>query len=110
MPLLFALLVTLQNPPPAVVPPAVLPESAHVVIVATTDVHGHLLGWDYVNDQEAPGGLSRAATILQTLRAQYPDQVIVVDAGDLIEGTPFASYFAGAGRQGPWQLVAGGVA
>jgi 2',3'-cyclic-nucleotide 2'-phosphodiesterase (5'-nucleotidase family) len=105
MPLLLALLVTLQNPPPAVSPPAVLPESAHVVVVSTTDVHGHVLGWDYVNDREAPGGLSRAATILQTLRAQYPDQVIVLDAGDLIQGTPFATYFAGEGRQRPWPMV-----
>ena len=51
--------------------------------VALITTHGQVLGWDYVNDQEAPGGLSRAATILQTLRAQYPDQVIVVDTASV---------------------------
>jgi 2',3'-cyclic-nucleotide 2'-phosphodiesterase (5'-nucleotidase family) len=85
---ILGLLLALQNPTPA---PA---DSAHVVIVATTDVHGRVLGWDYVRDREAPGGLSRAAAILTTLRAQYPDQVILVDAGDLLEGNAFAGYFA----------------
>ena len=42
-------------------------DTAHIVIVATTDVHGRALGWDYVQDRAAPGGLSRAAAILATL-------------------------------------------
>jgi len=91
MPLLCAFLLALQTPAPAT---SQLPDTAHVVIVATTDVHGRVLGWDYVRDAEAPGGLSRAATILETLRAQYPGAVVAVDAGDLIQGNPFATYFA----------------
>jgi len=93
-----ALLLLLQaavpaHPAPAAPTPAG-PDSAHLVIVATTDIHGRVLGWDDARDAEAPGGLSRAATILATLRAQYPGQVILVDAGDLIEGNLFATYFA----------------
>src|SRR5438128_6617719 len=102
MHVLLALLAVQQAVPPPSTP---VSESAHVVIVATTDVHGRVLGWDYVTDQEAPGGLSRAATILRTLRAQYPDQVILVDAGDLIQGNPFAAYLARQAAQRPNPIV-----
>jgi 2',3'-cyclic-nucleotide 2'-phosphodiesterase (5'-nucleotidase family) len=80
-------------------------DSAHVVLVATTDVHGRVLAWDYVRDRAAPGGLSRAAAILETLRAQYPDQVVVVDAGDLLQGNPFAGYFGRVERRRPNPMV-----
>jgi len=95
----LGLILAVQTPPPA------SPDTAHIVIVATTDVHGRALGWDYVHDREAPGGLSRAAAILATLRAQYPDQVILVDAGDLLEGNAFASYFGRVERRRPDPLV-----
>src|SRR5690348_2593331 len=97
---LLALLAALQNP----VTPAPS-DSAHVVIVATTDVHGHVLGWDYVKGGEGPGGLSRAATILETLRAQYPGQVVLVDAGDLLEGTLLATYYGHEHPQRPHPIV-----
>ena len=69
-------------------------DSAHVVIAATTDVHGRAYHWNYLEDREAPWGLTRVATVVDSLRAAYPGQVIVVDAGDLIQGSPFASFFA----------------
>ncbi|HEY6110063.1 MAG TPA: metallophosphoesterase, partial [Gemmatimonadales bacterium] len=81
------------------------PDTAHVVIVATTDVHGRVLGWDYVRDRAARGGLSRAAAILTTLRAQYPGEVLLVDAGDLLEGNPFAKYFGRVERRRPDPVV-----
>ncbi|HYU91634.1 MAG TPA: metallophosphoesterase, partial [Gemmatimonadales bacterium] len=97
------LLLAVQQP----VPPPASPgsDTVHVVIVATTDVHGRVLGWDYVRDAAAPGGLSRAATVIETLRAQYPDQVVLVDAGDLIEGNLFAGYFAERDSQRPHPVV-----
>jgi 2',3'-cyclic-nucleotide 2'-phosphodiesterase (5'-nucleotidase family) len=70
------------------------PDSVHLVVVATTDVHGRVFHWDYVRDGEAPFGLTRAATVVDSLRDLYPGRVIVVDAGDLIQGNPFATYFA----------------
>src|SRR5881397_172191 len=103
MHLLLALV--LANPSPVPHPPSRSSDSAHVVIVATTDVHGRVLGWDYVRDAEAPGGLSRAATILETLRAQYPGQVVLVDAGDLLQGTLLATYYGRELRQRPHPIV-----
>jgi 2',3'-cyclic-nucleotide 2'-phosphodiesterase (5'-nucleotidase family) len=80
-------------------------DTAHVVIVATTDVHGRVLGWDYVRDAAAPGGLARAATILETLRARHPGAVVLLDAGDLLQGNPFATFFAGQDRRQPHPVV-----
>ena len=104
----LALFIALQQPSatPATSPTASrAPDTAHVVIVSTTDVHGRIRGWDYVRDEAAPGGLSRAATLLETLRTRYPDAVVLVDAGDLIQGNPFATYFARQDRRHPHPLI-----
>jgi len=74
--------------------PAAAQDTAHVVVVATTDVHGRATGWDFIEGKPFPGGLTRAATVVDSLRARHPGQVVLVDAGDLISGDPFASYFA----------------
>src|SRR5213083_3200534 len=81
------------------------PDTAHVVIVATTDVHGRVFGWDYVRDAVAPGGLSRVATALETLRARYPGNVVLVDAGDLLQGNPFATFFGRYDKRQPQPIV-----
>ena len=80
--ILLSLLLAFQNPPAA--PPTASTaqsDTAHIVVVATTDIHGRILGWDYVRDAAAPGGLSRVATALETLRARYPNNLVLVDAG-----------------------------
>src|SRR5437016_13937848 len=99
MRLLCTLLLALQNPAGS------LPDTAHIVIVATTDIHGRVLGWDYVRDAATPGGLSRAATALETLRARYPSNLILVDAGDLLQGNPFATFFGRYDKRQPQPIV-----
>src|SRR5438876_12332707 len=81
------------------------PDTAHIVIVATTDGHGRVFGWDYVRDAAAPGGLSRAATALETLRARYPGSVVLVDAGDLLQGNSFATYYGRYDKRQPQPVV-----
>jgi 2',3'-cyclic-nucleotide 2'-phosphodiesterase (5'-nucleotidase family) len=71
-------------------PPA---DTAHLVIVATTDVRGQVTDWDYVRAAPDPGGLARVAAVLDSLRGAYPGRVVVVDAGDAVTGSPFGSYF-----------------
>src|SRR2546427_9063723 len=95
MRLLCTLFLALQSPP----------DTAHIVIVATTDVHGRVFGWDYVRDAAAPGGLSRAATALETLRARYPGQLVLVDAGDLLQGNPFATFYGRYDKRQPQPIV-----
>ena len=62
---------------------AVTQDSVHVVVAATTDVHGRVYHWDYLNDREAPWGLTRVATVVDSLRAAYPGQVIVLDGAQV---------------------------
>jgi 2',3'-cyclic-nucleotide 2'-phosphodiesterase/3'-nucleotidase len=60
-----------------------------LVVAGTTDVHGWLRGWDYFANAPDPGrGLARAATIVDSLRAAHPGRVLLVDAGDDLQGTP----------------------
>src|SRR5262249_37447144 len=100
MPLLSALLLALQAPPAQA-----RVDTAHIVVVATTDVHGRVMGWDYVRDAAAPGGLSRAATAIETLRSRYPGQVVLLDAGDLLQGNPFAVYYGRHDKRQPQPIV-----
>jgi 2',3'-cyclic-nucleotide 2'-phosphodiesterase (5'-nucleotidase family) len=65
-----------------------------VTIVATTDIHGRVMHWDYVNDREAAWGLTRASTAVDSIRRATDNRVVLVDAGDFLEGNPFAAYFA----------------
>ena len=60
-----------------------------LVVAATTDVHGRQRGWAYYLDgPDTVRGLSRAATIVDSVRAANPARVILVDAGDLLQGNP----------------------
>ncbi len=95
--LLTTLLLALQATRPA--------DTAHIVIVATTDIHGRVFGWDYVRDAAAPGGLSRAATALETVRARYPGTLVLVDAGDLLQGNPFATFYGRYDKRQPQPVV-----
>ncbi|HEU4680483.1 MAG TPA: 5'-nucleotidase C-terminal domain-containing protein [Gemmatimonadales bacterium] len=82
-----------------------LQDTAHVVVVATTDIHGHATDWDYLAGRPFPGGLARVATIVDSLRTRHPGQVVLVDAGDLIQGNPFATYFARVGPRDPNPVI-----
>jgi 2',3'-cyclic-nucleotide 2'-phosphodiesterase (5'-nucleotidase family) len=86
--------------PPGASPNVVAePADVDLVVAATTDVHGRLRSWDYYADAPEPvRGLTRAATIVDSLRAANPDRVLLVDAGDLLQGNPLtyvAAHMAG---------------
>jgi 2',3'-cyclic-nucleotide 2'-phosphodiesterase/3'-nucleotidase len=58
-----------------------------VTILETTDLHGHLLPWDYARAQLADEGLARVASRIEAIRRETPN-VLLLDAGDTIQGTP----------------------
>jgi 2',3'-cyclic-nucleotide 2'-phosphodiesterase / 3'-nucleotidase / 5'-nucleotidase len=66
-------------------------QSVDLVVATTTDVHGRVTAWDYyANKPETVRGLARAATIVDSVRAANPGRVILIDAGDLLQGNPLA--------------------
>jgi 2',3'-cyclic-nucleotide 2'-phosphodiesterase (5'-nucleotidase family) len=81
-------------------------DTVTLVIAATTDVHGRVMDWDYERDTTAPLGLVRAATVLDSLRRAHPGRVLLFDAGDLIQGNPFGTYWARVGRWTDHPIVA----
>jgi 2',3'-cyclic-nucleotide 2'-phosphodiesterase/3'-nucleotidase len=93
-----------QIPPPAS-PTQQPPAPLTLLVAATTDVHGRLRGYDYyANAAESFRGLTRVATIVDSLRAANPGRVILVDAGDLLQGNPL-TYVAARSPAGPTHPV-----
>ena len=75
---------------PVVAAPA-CSDTVRLVVASTTDVHGRLRGWDYeANGPDSVRGLSRAATIVDSVRAANPGRVLLIDAGDLLQGNMLA--------------------
>ncbi|MGH7618583.1 MAG: bifunctional metallophosphatase/5'-nucleotidase, partial [Gemmatimonadaceae bacterium] len=74
--------------------PARLPETygpVDLVVAATTDIHGYVRGWDYyTNSPDTTRGLARVGTIIDSLRRVSSTFPVVVDAGDIIQGSPVA--------------------
>ncbi|KEY58790.1 bifunctional UDP-sugar hydrolase/5'-nucleotidase [Serratia sp. DD3] len=61
-------------------------EPINITILGTSDLHGTFVPWDYASDTEnLAGSLSQIATLVHQIRAQQPN-VILVDAGDTIQG------------------------
>ncbi|MCV2889700.1 bifunctional 2',3'-cyclic-nucleotide 2'-phosphodiesterase/3'-nucleotidase [Ruegeria aquimaris] len=70
-------------------------------ILATSDLHMQLTGFDYYADRPEPvGGLTRLATLIHAARAE-PGLVLtlLVDNGDSLQGTPMADLCAGQPAQ-----------
>ncbi len=61
-------------------------------ILQTTDVHGHIYPYDYFTDRPAPYGLAKAYTKICEYRRRHKN-VLLIDTGDLLQGTPLAYYF-----------------
>src|SRR6185437_12731581 len=78
-----------------------------LVIAATTDTHGRLRSWDYyANSPEPQRGLTRIATIVDSLRAANPGRVLLFDAGDLLQGNPLTYVAARVDSSSPHPVAA----
>ena len=81
--------------------PEKAPRTWSFSILGTTDLHGHVFDWDYYADApytDKAGnsvGVARVATLIKQQReAKGEHRVLLVDAGDIIQGTSLAYYFA----------------
>ncbi len=69
--------------------------TATISVVATSDVHGNVLNFDYgTNAAPSTGqGLAKVSTYVKSLRAANPSNVMLIDNGDTVQGTPLVYYY-----------------
>ena len=72
-----------------------------LTILGTTDLHGNVYNWDYYKNAEYDDsghrdiGVAKAATLIKMVREEVgAGNTITLDAGDTIQGTPLAYYYA----------------
>lgn len=72
-------IIALSSPLP------LLAKQVNVAILATSDVHGRMLPWDYGTDKaDLSGSYAQISTFVNQFREHHPN-VILVDAGDIIQ-------------------------
>jgi 2',3'-cyclic-nucleotide 2'-phosphodiesterase (5'-nucleotidase family) len=62
-----------------------------IVILGTTDLHGNIFPVDYYTDKPDNRGLAKVAAIIKRTRKEN-ENVVLIDSGDTIQGTPLAYY------------------
>lgn len=70
-------------------------DTKHITILHTNDVHSHIDPFA-ANDPKYPnkGGVSRRAALINEIRQENPN-VLLLDAGDIFQGTPYFNYYGG---------------
>ncbi|MDR3542046.1 MAG: 5'-nucleotidase C-terminal domain-containing protein, partial [Desulfosporosinus sp.] len=74
--------------------------TANVEVLATSDIHGHIYPSDYYTGAAANYGLAKVSTYVTQQRALDPN-LVLVDNGDTIQGTPLATYYATIDKSSP---------
>lgn len=77
------------------------PTTWDLTVLGTSDTHGNVYNWDYYKDAEFDDskhndvGVAKLATLVNQIRAERKGKAtLVLDAGDTIQGTPLATYYA----------------
>ena len=72
-----------------------------LTVLGTSDLHGNVVNWDYYRDREYDDsahndvGLAKVAALIRQIRAERAGRAtLVIDAGDTLQGTPLAYYYA----------------
>lgn len=71
------------------------PDVEELVILHTNDTHSRIEPFPMDGSRnEGAGGVAQRAAVIQRLRQQY-EHVLLLDAGDIFQGTPYFNFFHG---------------
>ncbi|NCB40380.1 MAG: bifunctional metallophosphatase/5'-nucleotidase, partial [Erysipelotrichia bacterium] len=66
----------------------------NITILHTNDTHSHLMPFDSKEHGPDSGGIVRRSGLIKSIRNQLGN-VLLLDAGDILQGTPFYIIFKG---------------
>ena len=91
-------LLSCRTVAPAAAPAAIAAGSIHLTLIGTNDTHGWLMSQvDVVGGAEfRGGGVAAFSSYVKQLRAENPGGVLLLDAGDLFQGTLISNLSEGA--------------
>ncbi|MFD7154422.1 bifunctional metallophosphatase/5'-nucleotidase [Kribbella sp. NPDC059898] len=80
-------------------------KTVRLTVMGTTDLHGNVFNWDYFKNTEYDDsahndiGLAKISTLVSAVRDRLAEdrhapRPLLLDAGDTIQGTPLAYYYA----------------
>ena len=82
------------------------PASLTLRVLATTDIHMHLTGWDARTNATSPDhGFARLASVIRDARATAPGPVVLLDNGDSLQGTPHGKTARDMSERHPWAAL-----
>jgi len=67
------------------------PQEYSLILVETSDVHGAIFDYDFINDRQASSSLSKVHSYVNELRKNK--NVILMDNGDILQGQPIVYYY-----------------
>jgi 2',3'-cyclic-nucleotide 2'-phosphodiesterase/3'-nucleotidase len=63
-----------------------------IKVIETSDVHGCFFPYDFINRAPKRGSLARVSTYVDSLRATYGENLLLLDNGDILQGQPTCYY------------------
>ncbi|MEW7281302.1 metallophosphatase [Aquimarina sp. 2201CG1-2-11] len=71
-------------------------QQCHITILHTNDTHSHIEPFQANHNRYAnKGGVAKRATLIEKIRKENKN-TLLLDAGDIFQGTPYFNYFEGA--------------
>ncbi|MBF0715935.1 bifunctional 2',3'-cyclic-nucleotide 2'-phosphodiesterase/3'-nucleotidase [Gemelliphila palaticanis] len=78
-------------------------ETVDMRVLATTDLHTNLVNYDYYQDKPSEKiGLAKTAVLIEAAKKENSN-TLLVDNGDIIQGTPLGTYVSTVNRLQPGQ-------
>ncbi|HEY8413229.1 MAG TPA: metallophosphoesterase, partial [Pyrinomonadaceae bacterium] len=77
-----------------------VPDRVQITILSTTDLHGNINPVDYYTNKPDNRGLAKMATLIKRIRKEQPN-VLLIDSGDTIQGSPLESVHGRKNNQPP---------
>ncbi|WP_041610986.1 bifunctional metallophosphatase/5'-nucleotidase [Treponema primitia] len=81
------------------------PDSVELAILTTTDMHGRIYNINPLNGRSVNNTYLKTATVIKEQRAQYGANTLLIDAGDIIQGSAMTSFNVNS-EGGDWNPMA----